>query len=311
MKQVTNVPASIHARLMARAHDRREDFNLTLQRYVVERFLYRLGASSHRAMFILKGAMLLPLWGGDLYRATKDLDLTGYARDNAESLVEIVREICEVLCPDDGLEFLSRSVKAEPIRDQGEYHGFRVKLQARLGNARLPLQVDIGLGDAVEALDGEYPTLLDGKPPLIRSYPREAVIAEKLHAMVVLGAANTRYKDFYDAFTLARRFRFEGPVLGRALAATFARRSSASIAERPMALTSAFYEDPKRQAEWSRYLTRSTLAGSSAPTEFAEAGIVVVTFLGPLWDALVDGRTMEGSWTPDAGWGESSGEAGG
>ncbi len=188
-----NVPASVHARLLAWAQERREDFNLTLQRYTAERFLYRLGASRHREHFVLKGAMLLALWGASLYRATRDLDLTGYTADDSRALIAIMQEICAISCPSDGVTFQPLTVQAEPIRDQSEYHGFRVKLKGLLGTARLNLQIDVGFGNAIEppARDEEYPVLLEGPSPRIRAYGREAVVAEKLHAMVVLGAANS------------------------------------------------------------------------------------------------------------------------
>lgn len=303
MKQVgRNVSASIHARLWARAQQRREDFNLTLQRYAAERFLYRLGASPYRQQFVLKGAMLLPMWGGDLYRATRDVDLTGYVRDEAETLIGIIREICAVPSPDDGLEFVPASVRAEPIRDGGEYHGFRVKLETRLGNARLGLQVDVGLGDVVvpPPADEDYPTLLDGPVPRIRVYPREAVVAEKLHAMVTLGAVNTRYKDFHDVFSLSRRFSFEGSTLSRAVVATFDRRRTAMTGVQPIALTSAFYSDPGRGGEWQRYLSRSTLSGIA--TDFAFIGEGIQMFLGPLWSPLTEQRPFDGMWPPEGPW---------
>ncbi len=303
MKQVgRNVPASVHARLLAHAQQRQEDFNLTLQRYVAERFLYRLGASPHHQQFILKGAMLLPLWGGDLYRATRDLDLSGYTENDADALVGAMRDICAVSCPDDGLEFAPDSVRAEPIRDSSEYRGFRLKLQARLGNARLALQVDVGFGDAVEptATDEDYPSLLDGPPPRVRAYPREAVVAEKLHAMVSLGGANTRYKDFYDLFVLARQFPFSGLVLARAISATFARRSTPVLAAFPVALSPGFYSDSARQAAWPRYLSRGAMAG--APADFAAVGSLLLSFLGPVWESIATARSLTASWPSGGPW---------
>ena len=297
-----NVPASVHARLLARAQERREDFNLTLQRYTAERFLYRLGASRHREHFVLKGAMLLPLWGGSLYRATRDLDLTGYTADDPRTLVEIMQEICAVSCPSDGLTFRAATVRAEPIRDQSEYHGFRVKLQGLLGTAKLHLQIDVGFGDAIEppARDEEYPVLLEGPSPRIRAYGREAVVAEKLHAMVVLGAANTRYKDFYDVLVLATHFSFLGVVLARAIVATFDRRRTPLTQVQPVALGPSFYSDPKRAAEWQRYLFRAGLPG--APRDFALVGEQLQAFLGPVWSALADGRPFSDIWPPAGPW---------
>lgn len=297
-----NVPASVHARLLARAQERREDFNLTLQRYTAERFLYRLGASSHRGQFVLKGAMLLALWGGSLYRATRDLDLTGYTADDSRELIAIMQEICAISCPSDGVTFQPLTVRAEPIRDQSEHHGFRVKLQGLLGTARLNLQIDVGFGNAIEppARDEEYPVLLEGPSPRIRAYGREAVVAEKLHAMVVLGAANSRYKDFYDVLVLAAHFSFSGVVLARAIAATFDRRRTPLTQVQPIALTSGFYSNTKRAAEWQRYLFRAGLPG--APADFALVGEKLQAFLGPVWIALADGRPFSDTWPPAGPW---------
>jgi len=297
-----NIPASVHARLLAGAQKRREDFNLTLQRYTAERFLYRLGASRHREQFVLKGAMLFALWGGSLYRATRDLDLTGYTEDNLRALVAIMQEICVVPCPDDGLTFQAATVRAEPIRDQSEYHGFRVKLQALLGTARLTLQIDVGFGNAIEppAQEEEYPVLLEGPPPHIRAYPREAVVAEKLHAMVVLGTTNSRHNDFYDIFVLAKNFSFPGALLARAIAVTFQRRRTPFPGAQPVAIAPAFYSDPKRAAEWQRYLTRNALPG--APADFAAAGELLQTFLRPLWSALAAARAFSDVWPPAGPW---------
>jgi hypothetical protein len=161
-----------------------------------------------------------------------------------------------------------------------------VKLRVALGTAKLNLQIDIGLGDAIEppAREAEFPALLDGPAPRIRVYPREVVVAEKLHAMVVHGAINSRYKDFYDVLMLATHFAFSGLSLTRAIAATFGRRQLSLPDGVPVGLTPAFYSDRERAAEWRRYLFRSALP--DAPADFALVGNVLRTFLGPLWSSL-------------------------
>lgn len=295
-----NVAASVSARLLEGAKNRQEDFSLTLQRYAAERFLYRLGASEHRNEFVLKGAMLFALWGGSLYRATRDLDLTGYTDDDVKKLVPIIQRICTVPCSEDGLAFLPDTVRAEPIRDESEYHGYRIRLLATLDTARVSLQIDIGFGNAIHpaAQDLEYPTLLDTPRPNIRAYPREASIAEKFHAMVVLGAINSRYKDFYDVYVLAKHFDFGGADLARAIAATFERRRTPIPDAQPEALTSAFYANAKRVAEWRRYLDRNDLPG--VPRDFAAVGQAAQAFLSPVWNALATGRAFGEIW-PKAG----------
>jgi hypothetical protein len=203
--QPHNMAASVHDRLLNGSRTRGEDFQFILQRYAAERFLYRLGESTYRDRYVLKGAMLFALWGGSIYRPTRDLDFTGYGDNEAEAVLASLREICDLAVPDDGLTFDSSTLAAEPIRDTAEYNGLRVRFQAKLGSARLAMQIDIGFGNAIEPqpCEVEYPTLLDGASPRIRAYPPEAVVAEKLHALVVLGEANSRMKDLYDLHVIA------------------------------------------------------------------------------------------------------------
>jgi predicted nucleotidyltransferase component of viral defense system len=203
--QLSNIPASIRARLLDGARARGDDFNLVLQRYAAERFLYRLGESRHRERFVLKGAMLFALWGGSFYRATRDLDFAGYGDSDPESFIQTTREICAMSFPGDGIEFDPDSARAEPIRDDTNYGGYRVRLEARLDTANITLQIDVGFGDAIVPPPRyeDYPVLIDMSRPRILSYPPEAVVAEKLHAIVTFGAATSRMKDFYDLFVLS------------------------------------------------------------------------------------------------------------
>lgn len=296
-----DIAASVHARLLAGANRRNENFDLTLQRYGAERFLYKLGMSRYREQFILKGALLFALWSASLYRATRDVDLTGYTQDDPASLIAIVKELCSITCPEDGLAFLAESVRAEPIRDKSEYHGFRVKLMAMLGRARIPLQVDVGFGDVVEppAVEVSYPTLLDAPAPRIRAYPPEAVIAEKFHAMVMHGQLNSRFKDFYDLYRLANERSFDGPQLARAIDATFQRRRT-GIDVQPVALSGAFYSDPARAAQWRSYIDRNQLP--EAPADFTVIGQTISDFLGPVVTSLGSGQTFPSIWEVRGPW---------
>jgi predicted nucleotidyltransferase component of viral defense system len=257
---------SIRHRLRNLLRERGEDMQFGLQRYAIERFLYCLGASSHRDRFVLKGASLFALWGGSVYRPTRDLDFTGYGSADEADVLAALREICVLSSPSDELVFDTDTLHAEPIRDDSEYNGLRIRLAATLGTSRIPIQIDIGFGNAIEPPPqyADYPTLLDDPPPRIRTYPSEAVVAEKLHAMVVLGERNSRYKDFYDLHVLAGQFQFDGERLARAIAATFERRRTPIIAALPTALTARFYADEARTRQWRSYLTRNGLPGASA-----------------------------------------------
>jgi hypothetical protein len=279
-----------------------EDFQFLLQRYASERFLYRLGQSAHRSRYVLKGAMLFALWGGSLYRPTRDLDFTGYGSAEANDVLASLREVCSVPVPDDGLSFDLTTLTAEPIRDDAEYHGLRIKLRATLDSARIPMQIDIGFGNAIEppAIDTDYPTLLGSPAPHILAYPHEAVVAEKLHAIVVLGEHNSRYKDFYDLYVLARQFPFEGARLSGAITATFTRRMTAISAALPAGLAPRFFVDDTRAGQWRAYLSRNVLPG--APSDFAIVGELLQTFLGPVLSALAAGQPLMDSWPAGGPW---------
>ncbi len=301
-KPLTNIAASVRTKLLAGAQARGEDFNLVLQRYAAERFLYRLGECRQRNHFVLKGAMLFALWGGSMYRATRDLDFTGYGEKEIDWLRQAVREICATPCPADGLTFNAETVQAEPIREESDYGGFRVYLDAKLDSARIRLQVDVGFGNAIVpgAQDQDYPTLLNGPTPHIRAYPREAVVAEKLHAMVVLGSVNSRFKDFYDLYVLSGLFPFSGETLTQAIAATFERRKTAIPDALPVALAPAFYADEDRAAQWRVYLQRNGLPG--APADFALVGERLRFFLGEPFRVLIEVATFPMNWKPEGPW---------
>ncbi len=173
-----------------------------------------------------------------------------------------------------------------------------------LGSARIPMWIDIGFGNAIEpgATDEDYPTLLDMPAPRIRAYPREAIVAEKLHAMVVLGERNSRFKDFRDLYVQARQFAFEGERLTGAIAATFARRKTAIEAVLPAALTTRFYADGTRAGAWRAYLGGHP--SPDGPADWTEVGEVLRGFLEPPWRAIADSNKFSQSWSPAARVGE-------
>jgi len=184
-----NLAASVHARLAKRRISTGEDYNVLLVRFTLERLLYRLSRSSHREQFVLKGAMLFALWEPALHRVTRDLDLLGFGHPSPDRLADIFRELCRVEVETDGVDFDPRSVVCEDIRAQDEYAGIRVKLRANLGKAMVPLQVDVGFGDALPVAPEEitFPVMLGMAAPKLRAYSRETVVAEKLEAIVKLG----------------------------------------------------------------------------------------------------------------------------
>lgn len=298
-----NIAASVQARLVQRSRELGVEHQLTLVRFGGERLLYRLSKSEFADRFILKGAALLLLWLGETIRPTKDIDLLGFGDTSAEGLKRVFESLCAIEAPEDGLTFLPESVQVEAIREGREYGGMRVKLLAMLGNVRIPLQVDVGAGDAVVPPPAvlDYPSLLDLPLARIRAYRPETAIAEKTEAMVSRGVANSRMKDFFDIYGLAGTRTFDGETMRAALAATFARRGTAIAAEPPLALTGEFSDDPQKRVQWTAFVRRTRRP------ELTNLSTVVGTLERFLWPALQAARRQGPwplTWTSGGPWSE-------
>jgi hypothetical protein len=308
--QLKNPAASARQRLLDLARRRGDDFQLILARYGAERFLFRLGSSEFRERFVLKGAMLFILWSEETYRPTRDLDLLGMGRDDPQALRLAITSICSVACPEDGLVFDTESISVAAIREDDGYGGLRVKLPAYLGKTRIPLQIDVGFGDAItpKPREEDYPTLLDQPPPRIRVYPKETMVAEKFEAMVRLGEVNSRMKDFCDLAALATSFDFDGSLLREAVKGTFSRRGTAAERETPSPLRVAFYGDPARGGMWRAFLRGNPLS-LDLPAAFEAIGELLIAFLFPVWESISTGSEFNLAWQ-DAGPWEFSQHAG-
>lgn len=295
-RQPRDLAASVRQRLMNLSRERSEDFQLVLTRYGLERLLYRLAQSPHASEFVLKGAALFQLWTGQPHRSTRDLDLLGKGEPSTDRLRQLFQNVCSLSVADDGLMFLTDAIQAEQIKEEDEYQGIRLRIEARLGNARLPLQIDIGFGDAITPgpLVVTYPTLLEFPAPQLNAYPRETVVAEKFQAMVKLGMANSRMKDFYDVWTLARQFDFDGNGLSAAIRATFQRRQTALPTSTPLALTTEFSGDRQKATQWNAFLRKGKLIESPPP--FAEVVTLLASFLMPPTQALVSNAPWDLRW---------------
>jgi predicted nucleotidyltransferase component of viral defense system len=254
-KLIRNMGASVRARLQNVARERNQTFQLVLTQYVLERLLYRLSQSKYRDRFALKGAMLITKWFADPLRPTRDVDLLGFGDADPDKLVNIFKEICAIPF-DDAVTFDTEAVEIDRIREEQEYGGLRLKTYASVDGARVRVVIDIGFGDATEPglAEMDLPVLLDFPAPHLKAYVRETVIAEKFQAMVDLGRANSRVKDLYDIWVLAKTYEFKGDGLARAIAATFARRKTKIPTELPDVLTTAFAEDPAKIQQWNSFV---------------------------------------------------------
>ena len=280
-----------------------------LTRYANERLLFRLASSRHAQRFVLKGAALFTLWTGKPHRATRDLDLLGFGDPGVEHVREVFVDVLALEVAEDGVSYdlgarvaVGHALLPADAGEEQEYGGVRVELVARITNAQVRLQVDVGFGDAItpEASVVEFPPLLDFPAPRLRAYPRETVVAEKLEAMVQLGMANSRMKDFYDVAVLARDFDFDGALPTRAIRATFERRKTALPMTTPIALTAAFAEDVTKKTQWSGFVHK---AGVRDAGTLAETIAAVRAFVEAPLPAAANGTPAPGTWRAGGVWG--------
>lgn len=297
-----NLAASVQGRLLHRAKARGDDYQTLLVAYACERFLYRLGISSVRDRFVLKGAMLLRLWSDQPYRATRDLDLLRQGGGSSETIRADLEAVCVAEVEPDGLVFEPHSIQLEAISANSKYTGTRVTLLARSDRARITLQIDIGVGDAVFPLPQvrDYNTLLGFPAPQVLAYAPESVIAEKLEAILVLGDRNSRIKDYFDLRYLAERFEFDGATLAEAIRRTFARRGTPIPEDEPLGLTPAYWENPTRPTQVKAFARRAGLAVESNPGN--EILGVLRPFLLPILDDLRSKKQTMRSWKPGGPW---------
>jgi hypothetical protein len=289
-REPSNLSASVHARLLTLAKRSNADFNVLLVRFASERLLYRLSCSPHADGFVLKGAWLFYVWHLDR-RVTRDVDLLGLGNASPRAMENTFREALGSPVEPDGIAFDPAELQVAELREGAAYPGVRVRIVARLGNARIPLRVDVGFGDAVveRPIKKELPTLLDLPAPELRAYPVEAVVAEKIEAMVRFGAVNTRLKDYFDLYVLATELTIDVARLTRQFAETFQCRGTPIPAEEPVGLSDAFAREAERDTRWRAFLERSGGA-AGAPANFPKVvERVRELVLAPLEAARGDG----------------------
>lgn len=301
-KPVVNIAQSVHQRLLTRAQKEGRPFNELLQHYAIERFLYRLGQSTHAEKLLLKGALLLRVWQIPMARPTMDIDVLGRTTGTPEILVAILRECMSLKVDDDGMQYDPASILTEAITLDADYQGWRIRFKASLGNARVTMQVDVGIGDVVypAPIWIDYPVLLDQPAPHLLAYTPENAIAEKYQAMVELDKANSRMKDFHDIWTLARNLDFEGERLSEAIRRTFERRKTDIPKSIPTAFKPDFYTDKTKQTQWQAFLNKGLALTETI--SLIDVATVLHDFLMPPTVALVSGKVFKMRWRRGGPW---------
>jgi len=300
-REPKNIPASVRTRLLNLSKARQEDYNLTLTRYVSERFLYRLGMSQCRQDYVLKGAMLLTVSLDQLrYRPTRDIDMLRTGNQDEASIRADIETICSIDGGSDGLLFDTSHATMEEIRENNRYQGMRIRIPVYLGNARIRLQIDLGFGDVV------YPppqsitlkALLNQSEPKVLAYPLEAVVAEKFEAILSIGMITSRMKDFFDIYVLATTRNFGRAALLRSIEATFQRRNTQLPAAVPTVLGKELLQDPNKLAQWRAFAQR--IERDPAQLSLAVVLEQVRGFLRIAWHP--DFAASVSRWTPAEGW---------
>lgn len=297
---VKNIAASVHDRLLRQAKKDRRPFDELLQYFAMERLLYRWSKSRHVKGFVLKGAVMLRVWEAGELRPTRDIDmLSKNTVNNPEAIVDIVKEVIALEVESDGLMFLQDTVTAERITEDADYEGVRIKFIGRLGNAKINMQIDIGFGDIVypDPVRTQLPSMLNFPHAFLLCYSRESAIAEKLQAMIHLGDANSRMKDFFDIYALSRQFNFRGAELAEAIRLTFVRRKT-EIPKEVSSFKKEFIE--RKDAQWKAF--KNKIEHNNLPESFEKVISDVRRFILPILKAIVTGETLPTIWNAPGPW---------
>jgi len=299
-KDTKNVVASVLAKLRNHSKSSGTTFQQVLQQYASERFLYRVSKSKHAQSVILKGALLLKTIGIPSARPTMDIDMLRKGKGDQESLVALVKDCATLEVVADGLTFLTDSVISELITKDSEYKGTRILMDARMDNVRLKIQIDFGVGDVM--VPGpriiEYPAVLAGDTIKLLAYPVESSIAEKLQAMVSLGDANSRMKDFYDVWICSQHLDFNVATLLQAIDATFNNRETAIPDGEFEALTTKFVGG--HRVQWNAFVKK--IGESELTDRFDQVVEDLKNFALPLLHSLARHERLTQRWKAGNGW---------
>lgn len=254
---------------------------------------------SYADNFILKGALMLRSWKISIDRPTMDIDMLGKTSNDVDKLIKQFHDICSVAVESDGLVFDLDSFKAERITEDADYEGVRIRFICRLERAIVHMQIDIGFGDIIypEARKAVFPTILDFPAPEIICYSLESTIAEKFEAMITLGELNSRMKDFYDIWFLARQFNFEGDMLLEAIGRTFKNRET-ELSEEIILFTEQFVQ--VKETQWKAFYHKLDL--EYLPDDFNEIMVTIKIFLEPLVRAIKYKSSFISKWTAPGPW---------
>lgn len=246
--------ASWKARINRYASEHGLTSQAVLQNIMLERFLRRLAASPYKEHFILKGGVLVAAIVGLDYRNTMDIDATlRHYPLKEETLSQAISAIISAR-DDDDTSF--KLLRMENIRQDDEYGGLRLYMQAHSGDIVVPFSIDVSTGDAItpHPVERKLPSFFDGLAPVqIWSYNVETVLAEKIETILRRGVLSTRPRDYYDVHILTRTCRPDYNILKQAILATANHRNSSSDIKRWREILPQLSTSPLLQRHWEKY----------------------------------------------------------
>lgn len=299
MTVAKNLAESIKHRLLNLARERKEDYNFVLRQYVLQRLMYRISVSDYADDFLLKGGLLFWVWNKGFHRPTQDMDLLGFGNDDVATLKDKFLAILQIEI-NDGLIFLPEKLQAQEIKEDAKYQGVRVTGRASLVKADIPYQVDIGFGDAVTTVKEvtEIPIFLEDLPsPKMKIYPVEVVIAEKFQAMVMLGQANSRMKDFFDVVTVASIMPLNSKELGVAIQATFERRETTVNNQVLFIFSDEFKNNLDKEKQWQAFVRKNNLV---VKDDFSVMVGKIQVLLEPIYLQINSAQSQNKIWNVEA-----------
>lgn len=302
-RDVSNVPASIQAKLQNKAHESGRPFNEILQYYGMERFLYRLSKTPYVNDLILKGGLMFYGLEIPMRRTTRDIDFLDISENTQQDIQSMFHDALSVPFPEDGVLFDAKTMRISRAQIDEIQSGIRVTFVGKLGKMRLPIQVDVGFSDelASETLNIDYPVLLAGmEGPRLRGYPPESIISEKFHAMIRFADANSRWKDYYDIFLLTETFEFDSDSVANAIRSTFGNRPTELKDQIPYGLRDSFAIS--KQQDWETFLVKSKLSGDSIQDLSVVVNKIWQFLEYPLREIQIDERLQRKQWLRDGGW---------
>jgi len=264
--------------------------------YFQDGFLARLARSPYQQNFVLGGALLLLklVPGLTQARPTQDADFTCLGLTPDQAVLRAALQVIVQAPWGDEVVFDAGAIRLQRILRQGTMQGLRARIPARLGNAREVLPLDLAFGTALVGGPQlrQIPTTLDPSVTLpIYTYPLETVLGGKVASMLLHGAANTRFKDYFDLHALAHTQDFDGSTLEAAVAAICQAQGLALDPTNVVFVSPTFPTDPQQLQGWSTFVASSGLA-AQAPT-FTDAITTIRELYGPVLSGAAGGRAWD------------------